>query len=119
MSALLGMSLQIRQRASPNQAGPSHQRIPVASRSMLALYRRYLLKLGSRLLIAGSGERSLGSHPPNSVRANVPVAAVLVAASTWRLVLSITCLRIIGHDPDDHGRRKHYHTSRGCCRTAD
>ena len=46
------------------------------------------------------------------VRANVTAATVLVAASTWRLVLSITCLRIIGHDPDDNGRRKHYHTSR-------
>src|SRR5215471_18976473 len=55
ISALLGMSLQIRQRASPNHAGPSHQRMPVASRSTLALKRRYLLKLGSRLLIAGSG----------------------------------------------------------------
>src|SRR6476660_373982 len=37
---LLGMSLKSRYRPSPNQTGPSHQRIPVASRSTLALFTR-------------------------------------------------------------------------------
>src|SRR5262249_29757851 len=87
------MSLQIRQRASPNHAGPSHQRMPVASRSTLALKRRYLLKLGSRLLIAGSGQRSLGSQPPSAVRVSVIAATAYAAPNMWRLVISIGCLR--------------------------
>src|SRR5215831_20807201 len=91
--ALLGMSLQIRQRASPNHAGPSHQRMPVASRSTLALKRRYLLKIGSRLLMAGSGYRSLGSQPPSAVRVSVITAAAHAAPNMWRLVISIACLR--------------------------
>src|SRR5262249_36142052 len=81
--ALLGMSLQIRQRASPNHAGPSHQRMPVASRSTLALKRRYLLKIGSRLLMAGSGYRSLGSQPPSAVRVSVITAAAHAAPNMW------------------------------------
>src|SRR5712691_6127731 len=46
---LFGMSLHSTQRASPNHTGPSLQRAPVASRSMLVLKTRYLAKLGSRI----------------------------------------------------------------------
>src|SRR5215470_15766139 len=52
---LLGMSLHNRQRRSPNQTGPSHQRIPVAKRSTLASASRYFAKLGSRIRTAVSG----------------------------------------------------------------
>src|SRR6266849_4213434 len=52
MMRSFGMSLHSRWRPSPNQAGPSHQRNPVASRSTAALKMRYLAKLGSRIWIA-------------------------------------------------------------------
>src|SRR5437773_7695384 len=50
---LFGMSLQRRYRPSPNQTGPSDQRYPVPRRSTLAELTRYLVKPGSRILIAG------------------------------------------------------------------
>src|SRR5262245_38090896 len=98
MSRLFGMSLQIRERPSPKYTGPSHQRIPVASRSMLALNSRYRLKLGSRLLIAVPGWLCLGSQPPRALRVNVVRAAALVAANILRLVISMAYLPVAGHD---------------------
>src|SRR5439155_1957142 len=55
MMRLFGMSLHSRLRASPNQTGPSLQRMPEAILSTLASGRRYLAKLGSIILTAGSG----------------------------------------------------------------
>ena len=52
---LFGMSLQSRNRPSPNQTGPSHQRKPVPSLSTLARGSRYRAKLGSRIRTRGSG----------------------------------------------------------------
>ena len=51
----LGMSLQRRYRPSPNQTGPSAHRKPVPSRSTFDEFTRYFVKLGSRILMAGSG----------------------------------------------------------------
>src|SRR5580704_13618299 len=75
---LLGMSLHSTQRASPNHTGPSLQRMPVASRSTLALNTRYLAKLGSRIFTAGSGYCVLGSQPP---RVSFGMKAVAAAAA--------------------------------------
>ena len=52
---LFGMSLHSRKRPSPNQTGPSAHRMPVAIRSTLARFSRYLAKLGSMILTSGSG----------------------------------------------------------------
>src|SRR6266850_8314968 len=55
ITRLLGMSLQSRKRPSPNHAGPSDHRKPVASRSTAARLSRYFAKLGSSPCTAGSG----------------------------------------------------------------
>src|SRR6185295_11356996 len=78
MRRLLGMSLHKRKRPSPNQTGPSLQRMPVAILSTFASGSRYLAKLGSMILTAGSGYRWLGchcatAHGEKSIAANRPV----------------------------------------------
>src|SRR5438477_348658 len=62
--------------------------MPVASRSTAALNRRYLAKLGSRISIAGSGYRSLGSH-----RAKEGGAAAAIASAA---VPDATMVRLVG-----------------------
>src|SRR6516162_11763485 len=90
---LFGMSLHSTQRASPNHTGPSLQRMPVASRSTLALKTRYLAKLGSRILTAGSGYCVLGSQPPRvSLGVNASAAAVAVAPRISRRVICMAFL---------------------------
>src|SRR5215510_2507319 len=55
MMRLLGISLHNRKRPSPNHTGPSAHRMPVAIRSTLARFTRYFAKLGSMILMSGSG----------------------------------------------------------------
>src|SRR2546423_872938 len=62
MMRLLGMSLHNKNLPSPNQTGPSAQRIPSAIFSTFARPRRYFAKLASITLMSGSGYRGLGCH---------------------------------------------------------
>ncbi len=55
MILLFGMSLHSRYRPSPNQTGPSAQRMPSAIRSIFARPSRYALNVGSSATTAGSG----------------------------------------------------------------
>ena len=69
------------------------QRRPVAMRSTLASFSRYFVKLGSTILIRGSGYRWLGSH--SALRRDVKASAdnALLARNALRCMFLFLRIR--------------------------